>query len=76
MGHKEAHYFSNRRMPLGKSQDQSAGLPKGLNPLETRFGRPVDRDISIDEVIAPNKSAKDIEEEFEEGKELYKKVRC
>lgn len=40
---KESVYFSNQRAPLGKSHDQSPGLPKGLDVLKTTFGTPVIR---------------------------------
>ena len=35
---KDSLYFSKRRAPLGRSHDQSHGLPLGLDPLDKRFG--------------------------------------
>lgn len=40
---KESVYFSNQRAPLGKSHDQTPGLPKGLDILNTTFGTAVIR---------------------------------
>ena len=40
---KESVYFSNRRAPLGKSHDQTPGLPKGLDLLNTTFGTAIVR---------------------------------
>ncbi|KAK2501878.1 hypothetical protein MC885_014311 [Smutsia gigantea] len=35
---KESVYLSNQRAPLGKSHDQTPGLPKGMDILNTTFG--------------------------------------
>lgn len=35
---KDSLYFSKRRAPLGRSHDQSHGLPLRLDPLDKRFG--------------------------------------
>ena len=40
---KESVYFSNQRAPLGKSHDQTPGLPKGLDILNTTFGTAIVR---------------------------------
>lgn len=40
---KESVYFSHQRAPLGKSHDQTPGLPKGLDILNTTFGTAVVR---------------------------------
>lgn len=40
---KESVYLSNQRAPLGKSHDQTPGLPKGLDVLRTTFGTAVIR---------------------------------
>lgn len=40
---KESVYFSHQRAPLGKSHDQTPGLPKGLDILNTTFGTAIVR---------------------------------
>lgn len=40
---KESIYFSNQRAPLGKSHDQTPGLPKGMDIINTTFGTPIIR---------------------------------
>lgn len=71
---KEAHYSSSKNMRLGVSHDQTISLPRGLDPQATTFGKPTERSSSIDELVAPKKSTQQVEEESNNGKELYKKV--
>jgi len=71
---EENCYHSSRFSPLGSSHDQSTGLPKGLDPLKTRFGMPINRETTAGELIRPPKSSKQIVEEAIQGKELYQKV--
>lgn len=40
---KDIIYASKQRGPLGRSHDQTPGLPQGLNPLETRFGLKIEK---------------------------------
>ncbi|XP_054450833.1 EF-hand domain-containing family member B [Pteronotus mesoamericanus] len=68
---KESIYFSNQRAPLGKSHDQSPGLPKGLDVLSTTFGTAVIRDISARDVVNPPKSYQEVFKEGREGHDLY-----
>ncbi|ELK25303.1 EF-hand domain-containing family member B [Myotis davidii] len=68
---KESIYFSNQRAPLGKSHDQSPGLPKGLDVLNTTFGTTVIRDISARDVVNPPKPYHEVFKEGEEGHDLY-----
>ncbi|XP_036287478.1 EF-hand domain-containing family member B isoform X3 [Pipistrellus kuhlii] len=68
---KESIYFSNQRAPLGKSHDQSPGLPKGLDVHNTTFGTKVIRDISAGDVVNPPKPFHEVFKEGEEGHDLY-----
>lgn len=40
---KDIIYASKQRAPLGRSHDQTPGLPQDLNPLETRFGLKIEK---------------------------------
>jgi hypothetical protein len=40
---KESIYFSHQRAPLGKSHDQTPGLPKGMDVINTTLGTPTIR---------------------------------
>ncbi len=71
---REAIYDSSKTKPLGHTHDQAPGLPKGLDPLQTCFGRKTPKGEPLGEIVTPQKSAKQVEEEAKEGKELYKKV--
>ena len=71
---REAVYDSSKSKPLGRTHDQTPGLPKGCDPLQTCFGRKTPKGESLGEIVTPQKSAKQVEEESREGKELYKKV--
>ena len=70
----EAHYFSSKNRPLGRSRDPADALPKGMEPQNTLFGKATERSHSIDELVAPKRTVQEIEEETKQGKELYKKV--
>ena len=71
---KEAVYSSSKNKPLGKIHDQSEGLPEGMDTLSTSFGKKTPKSLSLGEVVMPNIPPHKLEEEFEKGKELYKKV--
>ncbi|CAH7208446.1 EF-hand domain-containing family member B [Phodopus roborovskii] len=68
---KESIYFSNQRAPLGKSHDQTPGLPKGLDVINTTFGTPVIRELSASNIVNPPKSFEDVFKEGQEGHDLY-----
>ncbi|XP_037380788.1 EF-hand domain-containing family member B isoform X2 [Talpa occidentalis] len=68
---KESIYFSNRWAPLGKSHDQTPGLPKGLDILNTTFGTAVIREFSARDVVNPPKSYEEVFKEGREGHDLY-----
>ncbi|KAM5232220.1 EF-hand domain-containing family member B isoform 2-T2 [Hipposideros larvatus] len=68
---KESIYFSNQRSPLGKSHDQTPGLPKGLDVLSTTFGSTAIREISAGDVVNPPKTYEEVFKEGKEGHDLY-----
>ena len=71
---REAVYHSSKNKPLGMSGAQAPPLPPGMDPNSTTFGKPIERESSISKLVNPRKSANQVEEEYEEGRELYKKV--
>ncbi|XP_005600965.2 EF-hand domain-containing family member B [Equus caballus] len=68
---KESVYFSHQRAPLGKSHDQTPGLPKGLDILNTTFGTAVVRELSARDVVNPPKPFEEVFKEGKEGHDLY-----
>ncbi|NXX83725.1 EFHB protein, partial [Urocolius indicus] len=68
---KEAIYFSNRQASLGRSHDQSSMLPKGLDIINTTFGKKVIKDVSAGELINPPKTFEEVDKEAREGHDLY-----
>ncbi|XP_039075644.1 EF-hand domain-containing family member B [Hyaena hyaena] len=68
---KESVYLSNQRAPLGKSHDQTPGLPKGLDVLRTTFGTAVVRELSARHVVNPPKPYEEVFKEGKEGHDLY-----
>ncbi|XP_072649023.1 EF-hand domain-containing family member B isoform X1 [Canis lupus baileyi] len=68
---KESIYFSNQRAPLGKSHDQTPGLPKGLDVLNMTFGTAVIRELSARDVVNPPKPYEEVVKEGKEGHDLY-----
>lgn len=74
LNQQEQIYDSKRRAPLGTSHDQSPGLPRNLNPSQVSFGITTLKDESAGATVNPPKSALEVDEEYAEGKELYKKV--
>ena len=71
---KEVIYNSKKKAPLGSSHNQSPGLPSGMNPLSTIFGQKIIKDESAGDMVSPQKTAAQVEIEYNAGKELYKKV--
>ncbi|KAM4855369.1 EF-hand domain-containing family member B [Urocitellus parryii] len=68
---KESIYFSNQRAPLGKSHDQTPGLPKGLDLMNRTFGTAVIREFCGRDVVNPPKSFEEVFKEGEKGHDLY-----
>lgn len=69
----ESDYISKTK-PLGTLHDQTSNLPRGVDPIQTRFGILTIKDESVAEAVSPQKSAKQIEEEHHQGRHLYRKV--
>ncbi|XP_008582074.1 PREDICTED: EF-hand domain-containing family member B [Galeopterus variegatus] len=68
---KESIYFSNQWAPLGKCHDQTPGLPKGMDIINTTFGTAVIREFSATDVVNPPKSYEEVFKEGKEGHDLY-----
>ncbi|KAM3872997.1 EF-hand domain-containing family member B [Diretmus argenteus] len=66
----EAVYASSQKAPLGRSHDQSAGLPNWYND-KTTFGVKGDRSVDAAETINPPKTAEQVESETQEGHQGY-----
>lgn len=71
---KEDLYSSHQKGPLGKSHDQSHGLPNHLNPNAFTFGIRTEKDGFAGELVNPDKSRVDVEREGEEGRDLYRRT--
>ena len=70
----ESLYHSKKNAPLGKSHDQTPCLPEGLDPMVKSFGAKTVKGESAGPLVSPMKSAKEVEEEYNVKRELYKKV--
>lgn len=68
---KEDVYASHVRAPLGKSHDQSYGLPPNLDPYRFTFGIPTELDSGAGGLINPNKTYAQVEEESEAAHDMY-----
>ncbi|XP_061101005.1 EF-hand domain-containing family member B [Conger conger] len=68
---QEAGYFTNKKTPLGRSHDQSPGLPDGLDVLTTTFGMRNRKGLTAGEMVNPPKTAEQVEKEGQEGHRLY-----
>ncbi|XP_067854869.1 EF-hand domain-containing family member B [Heptranchias perlo] len=64
-------YPSLKRAPLGKSHDQTPGLPKGIDIYSTTFGKRGLKGISVGELVNPPKSREQVYKESQEGHPLY-----
>ena len=62
--------------PPGTSHDQIPRLPQGMDLTATTFGRKVEKEGSAAAVVSPCKTRTEVEQEAEQGKELYRKVGC
>lgn len=68
----ESTYASLQRAPLGKSHDQTRGLPSSARSVTRVFGdshKPEERAV---EIINPQKTPQQVDEEYERGRELYR----
>lgn len=71
---KEAIYQSRRDQPLGKGRDLSAYVPDDLDKLGTTFGRATIHSGSAGELINPNQTTKEIEENEMKFHDIYVKT--
>ena len=71
---KESVYASVRRAPIGSCHDPRPGLPHNLDPVTFTFGIRTEKDGSAGELLNPNKTTEEVNEESEQGRELYRKT--
>ncbi|KAL1494658.1 hypothetical protein ABEB36_010225 [Hypothenemus hampei] len=71
---KETPYFSYWNAEIGKVRDYVPGLPAGMNPVETTYGQPSKKDITVKELINPSKGVYEVLRESQLGHDLYKKT--
>ncbi|CAL8287926.1 unnamed protein product [Merluccius merluccius] len=67
---REAGYATHRTAPLGKSHDQSPGLPKWYGDATT-FGVKLVSTGTAGQIVNPSKTAEQVETEALEGHEAY-----
>lgn len=72
MDKKESIYASHINGPLGKSHDQTPGLPSHLDKNRFTFGIRTEKDGSAGELVSPNKTRAQVSKESESGLHLYK----
>ncbi|KAJ8415920.1 hypothetical protein AAFF_G00404770 [Aldrovandia affinis] len=70
---QEAGYSTNKKAPLGRSHDQSPGLPNGMDTATTTFGMKNQKGFTAGETINPPKTAEQIERENQEEHPLYRR---
>ncbi|XP_076269380.1 EF-hand domain-containing family member B-like [Rhynchophorus ferrugineus] len=71
---KDTPYSTYWNTELGKSRDPIPGLPMGMNALETTFGIPTLKDITVKELVNPSKGPYQVLRESQVGHEMYKKT--
>ncbi|XP_063055479.1 EF-hand domain-containing family member B isoform X2 [Engraulis encrasicolus] len=67
----EANYASHRRAPLGRSHNQSTGLPSWFNVNLTTFGVKTDKGNGAEDLINPRKTSEQVERDYREGHQHY-----
>uniref|UniRef100_H2ZUK0 EF-hand domain family member B n=2 Tax=Latimeria chalumnae TaxID=7897 RepID=H2ZUK0_LATCH len=68
---QESLYLSHQNAPVGRSYDQSLHLPDGLDIYKTTFGQKSIKDLPVRLIVNPPKSHVQVEQESQEGHELY-----
>uniref|UniRef100_A0A674DIJ1 EF-hand domain family, member B n=1 Tax=Salmo trutta TaxID=8032 RepID=A0A674DIJ1_SALTR len=68
---REAGYSTNQKAPLGRSHDQSPGLPNCLDTGKATFGVKSPKSAAAGAIINPPKSAEQVETEAQEGHQSY-----
>ncbi|XP_050307404.1 EF-hand domain-containing family member B-like [Anthonomus grandis grandis] len=71
---KDTPYSSYWNAQIGKSRDPTPGLPIGMIPVETTFGEPSKKDITVKELVNPPKGPYEVLRESQVGHEMYKKT--
>ncbi|XP_071239777.1 EF-hand domain-containing family member B isoform X2 [Salvelinus alpinus] len=67
----EAGYSTNQKAPLGRSHDQSPGLPNCLDTGKATFGVKSPKTAAAGAIINPPKSAEQVATEAQEGHQSY-----
>jgi len=67
-------YQSKKDAPLGSIHDQTDSLPDQMDITNTTFGKKVVREDSVGKTVNPPKSMEQVDKEYFEKRELYKKV--
>nr|XP_032807505.1 EF-hand domain-containing family member B isoform X2 [Petromyzon marinus] len=68
---REGFWWGGAHAPLGRSSQRGPGLPTGLHPYTTTFGRSTASEFSAGEVINPPKSWDKVDSEYQKGHDLY-----
>lgn len=71
---KETSYESYWNKLEGRSQDPIAGLPAGMDPILTTYGKPTDRTTSVKELVNPPKSTYQVLWDSQVGHDMYIKT--
>ncbi|KAJ8019884.1 EF-hand domain-containing family member B [Holothuria leucospilota] len=69
---EESLYATKQKAPLGRSHDQSKGLPQGMDPMEVTLGMKNTFDCTAGELVSPPKSYGQVIQDDQVGKDLYK----
>eukprot|EP00117_Sycon_ciliatum_P027605 scpid62205/ scgid22387/ EF-hand domain-containing family member B len=67
-------YASSKTAPLGHSHDQTPGLPRSFDPMRSTCGRRTKYDGTVQEVVNPDKSEEQVEQESSAGHNFYAKT--
>ena len=70
----EGHYHSRKNYHLGAIHDQTDALPEGMDITTTTFGKKILREESVGKTVNPPKSMDQVDIEYYEKRDLYKKV--
>ena len=71
---KEGLYLYKKDAPLGSIHDQTDSLPDQMDIVTTTFGKKVPKEESVGKTVNPPKSMEQVDKEYFEKRELYKKV--
>lgn len=74
MNQKKEQIYASHYRPLGKSHDQSVGFPRGFDFNSKTFGIRTMKDGTAGELVNPDKTREEVNEEAESGRELYRQT--